>query len=445
MAKVFADDVELDYNGTTQYLQFVNIEVYDSSGNNNGRLDPGETADMTSVLKNIGGSDFTMLNTVLHADDAFVTITDNTGYHGALPVDSIKENTSDPYTVEVSSSAPTGHEVTFTLIAMDGAFSDTFDFMLVVGSYHYLVWNPDNTPSPGENIDSILTSLGYNGSIETMLPTTELASYQAVFVCVGIWPNNYLVSASGPEAAALVGYLENQNGRMYLEGGDVWYYDPAYQGGYDFGPLFGINATADGSGNMGPVVGESGTFTNGMNFTTYEGENGYMDHIDPTGSGYCIFHDGNDAYNCGVANDAGTYKTVGISFELGLLADVSGVSTRAALLDSIMHFFGISLVGTEEIRDDYAPSSRLGISPNPFKGRVSFTWQNSQGGPYSLTIYDATGRVVKSFYGNNDAGSVSQHVWNGHDEHGKKIASGVYFVRFSSECITETRKIVRVE
>lgn len=198
----------------------------DTGGNNNGHLDPGETVDLTSILKNIGGVDFTDLATTIECpSDPYITITDNSGYFGFLAIDSTKENTGDPYVVTASSSTPQGHNAQFRLIATDGSFTDTFDFNLVVGTYNYLVWNPDPTPSSGQRIDSILTSIGFTGSYSINLPITELDMYQAIFVCVGIYSNNYIIGASSSEASALVDYLNN-GGHMYLEGGDVWFYDP---------------------------------------------------------------------------------------------------------------------------------------------------------------------------------------------------------------------------
>jgi len=122
-----------------------------------------------------------------------------------------------------------------------------------------------------------------------------------------------------------------------MEGGDVWYYDPGI-GGYNFAPLFGINPVADGYGDLSTIQGVSGTFTEGMSFS-YEGENNYIDHIDATGSGFVIFSNLSPSYNCGVANDAGIYKTVGTSFEIGGLQDGIYPSTKENLVASIMGFF----------------------------------------------------------------------------------------------------------
>ena len=100
-------DVFLGFSGTDPYVLILDNTVYDP----NGRIDPGETADFTATLINIGGADLTNLSTTIETTSPFITINDNSGYFGDLPIDSIKENTADPYTVTVDASTPEGTPV----------------------------------------------------------------------------------------------------------------------------------------------------------------------------------------------------------------------------------------------------------------------------------------------------------------------------------------------
>lgn len=442
MARVLADDIVLNYNGTNYYLVFVKSTIYDASGNNNGRLDPGETANLTSTLQNIGGVNFTNLTTTLQSSDPYITITDNSGYFGSLVVDSTKENTNDPYTVTISSSCPSGHNVQFRLIATDGSFIDTFEFSLVVGSYHYLVWNPDPIPASGQAINSTLMANGYTGNYtQNLLTEPTLDIYQAIFVCCGIYPDNYRIGATSPEATALVNYLNN-GGRVYMEGGDVWYYDPQV-GGYNFGSLFGLVGTADGTSDVGPVVGQTATFANGMYFN-YSGENNYIDHLDAT-TGNVIFYDGNNSYNCGVAYNAGTYRTVGLSFELDGLVNASAPSTKTVLLDSIMHFFGIFPQGIEENTRSAVIRQGLRLYPNPFKLREGLRIQfaplaNTKA---SLKIYNTLGNCVKTITVNPSI-KTNSIIWDGTDDYGRMLPAGVYFVNLNLDSKTLIERVVLV-
>ncbi len=399
------------------------------------------------MLRNIGGIDFSDLNTTLMCSDPNITILDGNGYFGFLAIDSVAENTADPYEITVSASTPQGHSAEFTLLAVDGSYVDTFQFNIVVGGVDYLIWNPDLTPVSGQMIDYFLTDIGYSGVYTTMLPVLDLQTYKAIFVCTGVYSHNYVISAASPEATALVNYL-NSGGCLYLEGGEVWYYDPMI-GGYDFAPLFGINPMSDGTGNLGPVVGQPGTFTQGM-FFYYAGENYSMDQIDTLGgNAVLIFMDNDNGYGCGVANDAVAYKTVGTSFELGALVDLGGVSTRSALLDSIMHFFGISPTGIKENAELDVEVTTLQIYPNPFtqQAEIRFTIHDSRyttGNPV-LNIYDVSGRLVKSF---SPASCVTDHesriTWDGTDEVGRLVPAGVYFVHLAADKTGDDAEVEKV-
>lgn len=444
MARVLADDVSLNYNGTNPYLSFIKANVYDVSGNNNGRLDPGETANLTAILRNIGGANFTNLNSVLISSDPYLTINDNSGYFGYLAIDSTKENLNDPYTVSVAASCPQGRSVSFQLITTDGTFTDTFRFNLVVGSYHYLVWNPDPTPGSGQTIHNTLTANGFSGVVTAnLLAEPTLNVYRSIFICCGVFPNNYRITANGAEATAIINYL-NSGGRVYMEGGEVWYYDPLV-GGHNFGTLFGIVGVSDGGGDMGPVVGQNATFTQNMLFN-YSGENSYMDRINAT-TGFVIFRDQNDNYNCGVARNALTYRTIGVSFEFGSLVDGSAPSTKRILMDSIMKFFGITLTGIEEETNNSGLLiNGFSVYPNPVKSgneiRLQFKALNTA--DVNFRIYNILGRCVKTIKAEKKQSRTI--IWNGTDEQNHKLPAGVYFVNLESDKTKiTTRRIVLID
>ena len=104
-------------------------------GNNNGILDPGETADLVVTLMNEGGQDAENIATVLRESSPYITIDDSTGNFGDIPVDSMRDNAADPYTITASPTTPIGTAIDFT-IHVTGANNYTTDvgFTLVVGA-----------------------------------------------------------------------------------------------------------------------------------------------------------------------------------------------------------------------------------------------------------------------------------------------------------------------
>jgi len=424
-------------------------QVSISGGNGNVNFEPGETVFVRVAIKNTGHSPVDSVNAILQSLSNYAGTIDSLGFYEHIGCDSSAMNDSNPFLVFSDSATPSGTLVNFRIILYANLYQDTILFSLVIGKKDYYIWNPDHTPLPGENMHSILTSLGYSGEIGNNL-IEELQNYNVVFVCLGVFPNNYVVMENTPEALRLVNFANN-GGKIYMEGGDVWYYDPM-MGGHDFSNLFGLTPVDDGASNMGPMQGISGTFTNEMLFN-YAGENEWMDHISPSNPGsFLIFRDTDNYFDCGVAYDAGTYRTVATSFELGLLVDATPPSDRGSLLDSIMHFFGVR-VGIEEAQDSKFKSATLGqipklvIYPNPFRNRTIIRYTIQDTGykiqDISLKIYDISGRLVKSF---NLESCIMNHesaiFWFGEDDSGRKLPSGVYFVRLEDGDFKKTEKVI---
>jgi hypothetical protein len=69
--------------------------------------------------------------------------------------------------------------------------------------------------------------------------------------------------------------------------------------------------------------------------------------------------------------------------------------------------------------------------PNPFNAETKIDFQTN-GGAVTLEVYDLTGALVRTLVdGSLEAGHYSA-TWNGLDESGSEVASGVYFYRLSS-------------
>ncbi len=426
------------YQVRSAELVFEDIMI--TGGNGNNTIEPAETVAVVVVLKNQGGAPIDDIDAFLYTSSSFLYTIDQFGHYGYIGIDSSASNAGDPFVITADADARIGALGDLHMVVTSDYYCDTIDFFVMIGAYDYYVWNPDITPESGEQIDSLLSSLGYLGDYGTSL-ITDLRSYRVVLACMGVSPNNYVILATSPEASQLTNFL-NSGGRLYLEGGDVWYHDPQ-SGGFNFSSLFGITATDDGSNNMGPVIGQAGTFTENMAFA-YAGENQSMDHISPQPLGpFLIFHDQDDGFDCGVAYDAGMYRTVGCSFELGMLTDGSQPSTRAALLDSIMQFLDIA-PGIEDFStaSDTRPML-VTVQPNPCRKTARITVNGSSAVPRVITIHDISGRMVVHYdipalY----SSPVAEIIWNGTDRNGKQVPDGVYFVQVKTAGSTLTEKII---
>jgi flagellar hook assembly protein FlgD len=76
-------------------------------------------------------------------------------------------------------------------------------------------------------------------------------------------------------------------------------------------------------------------------------------------------------------------------------------------------------------------SQKLGINSTPVR--------------ISIKIYDIVGRLIKTLIDGPKEPGVYTIVWNGEDESGKEVGTGVYFCRFKAGEKQTIRKIICVK
>jgi hypothetical protein len=81
-------------------------------------------------------------------------------------------------------------------------------------------------------------------------------------------------------------------------------------------------------------------------------------------------------------------------------------------------------------------------SPNPFNPETTINFTVPEKGQVALKIYDANGRLVRSLVdGVSEPGSHNVS-WDGRDNNGASVSSGVYFYRLTAGKFNESRKMV---
>jgi hypothetical protein len=81
--------------------------------------------------------------------------------------------------------------------------------------------------------------------------------------------------------------------------------------------------------------------------------------------------------------------------------------------------------------------------PNPFNPTTSITFTLPFSTNWSLKIYNVAGQLVKSFEGfSSDEVSI---IWNGTDNSGDKVSSGIYFYKLSAGDFIATKRMVMLK
>ncbi len=88
----------------------------------------------------------------------------------------------------------------------------------------------------------------------------------------------------------------------------------------------------------------------------------------------------------------------------------------------------------------------LGIFPNPFNNGTVVRIEMGQAGPARLDVYDVRGRLVRCLIDGNLSLAAGPHdfPWDGRNERGRDVSSGVYFVRLSAGGVMKRGKLTLV-
>jgi len=83
--------------------------------------------------------------------------------------------------------------------------------------------------------------------------------------------------------------------------------------------------------------------------------------------------------------------------------------------------------------------------PNPFQMTTSISYALPHGSRVTLGVYNIVGQLVRTVVDEWQPANVYSVAWDGRDEHGREVASGVYIYRLETEDFTATRKMVTLK
>ena len=126
-----------------------------------------------------------------------------------------------------------------------------------------------------------------------------------------------------------------------------------------------------------------------------------------------------------------------------LATDDAQLGKWVPLLKELLH----RLTEMQEVPDTTA---LLPNYPNPFNPETWIPYHLSKGAAVTLTIHDVSGSTVRSLtLGHQPAGVYqSKHraaYWDGRNQHGEPVASGVYFYTLTAGEFTATRKLLIIK
>jgi len=359
-------------------LDINEVVINDASGN--GRLEPGETGSIVLMVKNAGSSDLLNSLSQLSCSNTGISINTEpltTNLHQA------GQTVELTYQVSVSPDTEDGATVIFSLETIgNNQFASTLDFSLTIGQIPVLVLDLAGGPSAAA-MQSCFNTLNVGTEMITGMPA-DLSMYKSIFVCLGIYPQNHVLSSSAGQQ--LAAYLD-QGGRLFMEGGDTWAYDNATP----VHSYFHITGLEDGSGDLTNLVGLEGSLGQGLQYV-YDGTNSYIDRIQAGAGAVTIFRNSAPDYGVAVSYENGLYKTIGTSFEFSGLKD-NGANTKDYLMSRILSWFEVPYFWTS-VGEPKEEKTNVTLYPNPARDHVSILISHPQTNTMTVSLFNLMGQKI---------------------------------------------------
>ena len=83
--------------------------------------------------------------------------------------------------------------------------------------------------------------------------------------------------------------------------------------------------------------------------------------------------------------------------------------------------------------------------PNPFNPSTTIRYEIKHPSKVTLKIYNLLGQEVRTLVNKQQSNGIHFVVWDGKNERGQMVGSGVYFYRLQAGDFMKTRKMVLVK
>lgn len=98
-----------------------------------------------------------------------------------------------------------------------------------------------------------------------------------------------------------------------------------------------------------------------------------------------------------------------------------------------------------EEQNDISPSAGYRLSdnyPNPFNPETTIEYELSTAGSVRLEVYNLLGQKIKTLVDQNQVAGAYRVAWNGNNEFGEQMASGIYLYRIATNEFQATKRML---
>jgi hypothetical protein len=103
----------------------------------------------------------------------------------------------------------------------------------------------------------------------------------------------------------------------------------------------------------------------------------------------------------------------------------------------------------EDAPDGRVPLAQGGrmrpAAPNPFNPQTTVWFDLARDGFTELIVYDLTGRRVRTLVNTSLRSGEHRAVWDGRNDGGRRVASGVYLFQLRGDGYSETQRVALIK
>lgn len=154
-------------------------------------------------------------------------------------------------------------------------------------------------------------------------------------------------------------------------------------------------------------------------------------------------------YAAAVLNTSGTNRVISTCCDLMSIVDAAKspapLPARDVLLGAALAFFGAAGAGAPAGTGMPAAALDVAVFPNPFNPTVTLRWTLPRPADLSLKVFDARGALVRTLVDGRVDQVRGEVVWDGVDDVGGAVPSGIYFVETRAGAQVDVRKVTLVK
>jgi len=433
----------------------------------NYRMDPGETVLLFINLQNQGNDVAPDVVGMLSGNDPYITIEDSSGSYGTIQINGIKYNSPNFYIVTVDPSCPTNYLANYhlNLSTYNGLYPyrKSIDFTIPVSkpiasdftgpdTYGYYAYSSDDYFDQAPDYSWFeIDAVGNHINMGTAGDYTETVTIPFTFKYYGIEYNQLRISTDGWVAlgpgsqTASINYNlpHNDNINNMIAG----FWDDLYDAETVEGDIYYYY---DNANHRFIVEWDSiarNDFGSEPNIEIFQAVLYDPDYyITETGDGEIVF-----MFKKVMAPYSCTIGIENLAQNIGLQYLYNGVYDPTASL--MMNEFAIKftteppfatiITGLDEGGPGIAEHG-YGLEqnqPNPFTTETRISYVIPDKTQVSLKVYGINGSLICTLQnGSQQAGSYTV-TWDGRNDAGQQVSSGVYFYQLKTQDFESTRKM----